>query len=95
MRALHECTRPAGEFVRAIVAKEISGLGFPSHAHDVQRTAMRADNNAVRPARGFDVVAGGVLVDEISLEKTDDRFSAPLFRSAEDYLRLVCFGPVT
>jgi hypothetical protein len=64
MRPLHYGPGAASELVAAIVAKEHSGLGFPGHAMNVERAAMRAAN-PVRPARGFYMLAGGAFIVEV------------------------------
>lgn len=61
MRALHDGAGAASEFVPAVIAKEITGLSSPGHLMDSEGTAVRAVH-AMRPARGFDMLAGGVFI---------------------------------
>ena len=63
MRAFHDRAGAAGELVTAVAAQEHSGLRLAAHAHDVGRATMRAVE-AISPARGFDMLAGCVLVIE-------------------------------
>src|SRR5271154_5706885 len=49
VRPLHHRASAAGELVSAVAAKKITGLRLAGHAHDIEGTAMRA-NDAIRPA---------------------------------------------
>lgn len=62
MRALHDGSSAASEFAAAFVAEEHTGLRLTGHAADLVGTAMGASHEAAGPARGFDMLAGGVFV---------------------------------
>jgi len=71
VRALHHRASAARELVAAVVAQEHAGLRLPAHAANGERSAMRASNGAIRPARGLDMLAGGVFVMEAGFGKAN------------------------
>lgn len=61
VRTLHNGSGAAGELAPAIVAEKHAGLLALFHAAHDERSAEWA-GDAIRPARGFDMLAGGVFV---------------------------------